>query len=245
MKVIVTRPFPDVERFAAELARVGADPVMSPAMAILRRDSAVDLEGVGALALTSANGVRAFAAVSDVRTLPVFAVGPATAEAAREAGFAGVSAAAGDVESLAELISQSKPASIVLHLAGSERAGDLVEALVRKGVKARRAVIYDAVEIEDLAPGAKAILADPDEKPAVVFFSPRSARLFLAQAKRAALLDRLKDCLALCLSDEIAAAIRAEKWSAIRVATGRDGEAMLRLVTEVISERKGRTDAPR
>lgn len=245
MKVIVTRPSPDAEHFAAELVRVGADPALSPAMAILRRDSAIDLEGVGALAFTSANGVRAFAALSDVRTLSVFAVGPATAEAAREAGFATVSTAESDVESLAALISQSKPASIVLHLAGSERTGDLVAALARKGVMARRAVIYDAVEIEELAPSAKAILADPEEKPAVVFFSPRSARLFLAQVKRASLSDRLKDCLALCLSDEIAAAIRAEEWSAIKIASSRDSEAMLRLVSEAISERNGRTDPPR
>lgn len=245
MKVIVTRPSPDAERFAAELRRIGADPALSPAMAILRREGAIDLEGAFALAFTSANGVRAFAALSGVRDLPVFAVGPATAEAARDAGFASVSTAEGDVESLAALISQSKPAGMVLHLAGGERAGDLVEALVRKGVKARRAVIYDAVEIEDLAPGAKAILADAGEKPAVVFFSPRSARLFLAQAARAALSDRLKGCLALCLSDDIAAAIRAEDWSAIRVASGRSGDAMLRLVAEAISERNGRTDAPR
>lgn len=245
MKIIVTRPSPDAERFAAELARIGADPALSPVMAILRRDSAIDFEGAGAFAFTSANGVRAFAALSDVRTLPVFAVGPVTAEAAREAGFAGVSTANGDVESLAAFISQSKPASTVLHFAGSEQAGDLVEALARKGVKARRTVIYDAVEIEDLAPEAAATLADPGEKPAVVFFSPRSARLFLAQVKRAALQGRLKDCLALCLSDEIAAVIRAEKWSAIRVASSRGGEAMLRLVAEAISERNGRTDAPR
>lgn len=245
MKVIITRPSPDAETFGREVARAGAAPVLSPVMAIRARKLAIDLEGVSALAFTSANGVRAFAARSPARGLKAFAVGAATADAARQSGFAQVEAAQGDVESLAALISAAKPASVVLHLAGSERAGDLVGFLAARGVRARREVIYDADEIEDLAPKAAAILADDKEYPAVVFFSPRSGRLFLRQAARAGLTERLCNAAALCFSAEIAAAIEGVRWSTVRIAPERTAEAMLRLIEVALAERKGRTVAPR
>ena len=50
----------------------------------------LDLDGVQALIATSANGVRAFAARDPRRSLPVCAVGDATARAASDAGFADV-----------------------------------------------------------------------------------------------------------------------------------------------------------
>ncbi len=56
------------------------------------------LDGAQAILATSANGVRALARRSRARDLPVFAVGPQTAEAAREAGFANVKSADGDAE---------------------------------------------------------------------------------------------------------------------------------------------------
>lgn len=244
MKVIVTRPSPDAESFARRLMQIGADPILSPVMAILRRDVALDLEQIAALAFTSANGVRAFAGLSALRNRPVFAVGSATAAAARAAGFADVQAAQGDVETLAALIAQSKPAGPILHLAGSERAGDLILLLARRGVEARRAALYDAVEIDNLEPQARALLAESSENPAVVLFSPRSARLFLAQARRAGLAHRLNNAVALCLSQDVAAAAGAATWLEIRVAETRDADAMLRLVSEV-SERIGRMSAPR
>src|SRR4051794_41252334 len=63
----------------------------------------LDLEGVQALLCTSANGVRATAARTTRRDLPVLAVGDATARAARDVGFAHVESAGGDVEGLARL----------------------------------------------------------------------------------------------------------------------------------------------
>jgi uroporphyrinogen-III synthase len=245
MKVIITRPSPDAESLAAEIAEIGADPVFSPVMAILPRTVVIDLVGVKALAFTSANGVRAFTAIEDARNLPVFAVGAATAGAARAAGFGEVLAADGDVESLASLIAQSKPLGPVLHLAGRERAGDLVRLLAGRGVDARRAVIYDGVETEHLSPQARAVLADETQNPAVVFFSPRSAALFLGQAARAGLAARLQNAVALCLSEEVAAAARKARWSAVLVAGARDASAVSELVRQTLAGRKGRKDAPR
>jgi uroporphyrinogen-III synthase len=80
-------------RIAGRPAAGGRDPVAE-----------IDLTHVAALAFTSVNGVEAFARLSAERRSPVFAVGDRTARAAREAGFADVVSADGDVEALAALI---------------------------------------------------------------------------------------------------------------------------------------------
>lgn len=245
MKIIITRPSPDAEAFAAELRGIGAEPVLSPVMAIRHRRVEVGLQGIEALAFTSANGVRAFAANSTHRNIAVFAVGAATGAAAREAGFEAVSIADGDVESLAALISGAKPTAAVLHLAGSERAGDLIAALARAGVSARREVIYDAVAIEDLSPQARAVLAQDGANSAVVFFSPRSARLFLAQVARAGLSARLAGVAALCLSLDVAAAAGEARWASIDAAATRDAKGLLALLAARLDGRNGRKGAGR
>ncbi len=125
--------------------------------------AAPDLDGIVALAFTSANGVSAFAALTPDRTRPVFAVGDATAGAARAAGFARVQSASGDLDRLAALLIAQGPGAGPLLVAGArEPAGDL-PALLRGHVEAKALPVYEAVET-----GAAA--------PAVLIHSARAAR---------------------------------------------------------------------
>src|SRR3974390_940486 len=86
MRILITRPVEDAEAIAARLAELGHDTVVAPLLTIRYLDRAVPLEGVQAILATSANGVRAFSRLSARRDLPLFAVGPQTAEEARRAG---------------------------------------------------------------------------------------------------------------------------------------------------------------
>ena len=109
MKVLVTRPEGDAEQLAARLAERGHASVIENLLTIRFRPEAARslgpfLDGVQALLFTSANGVRAFAAASERRDFRVFAVGNATAAAARAAGFAEVTSAGGAVDDLAKLV---------------------------------------------------------------------------------------------------------------------------------------------
>jgi len=83
--------------------------------------------------------VRTFADLSGERSIRVFAVGAATAQAARAAGFRLVLSADGDIEALAEGIGQRRGElrGAVLHPGAAELAGDLVGALEKLGVQAR------------------------------------------------------------------------------------------------------------
>ena len=232
MKVINTRPSPDAAPFTQAVRAAGAEVILSPVMEIRFKTAAAPVEPGEALAFTSANGVRAFARVNDDRTLPVFAVGAATEAAARAAGFQRVAAANGDVDSLADLIASAKGHRQILHLAGTDRAGDLVAALAAKGVPARRIVLYDAVPMAHLNAEARAALAADPENCAVGLFSPRSAALFYAQAVSDGVEDRLSGALLLAFSDAVADAALADRWRAVKIAQERSVEAMASLLRD-------------
>ncbi len=142
---------------------------------------------MAALALTSPNGARAFAALTDRRDWQIFAVGEATANMAERLGFVDVSCAYGTVDDLAALIIKSKPDQIV-HLSGVHIAGDLVDALTQAGIKAQRTIIYATHPVETLPQAAQQALSclEADSSPqAVLLYSPKGALRFVSLMQEA------------------------------------------------------------
>ncbi len=173
LRLWVIRARPGAEATAARLVEMGHHPLVSPLLAVRRLQPRLDLTGVGAIAFTSRNGVAAFAALHPERALPVFAVGDATAEAARAAGFLHVRSASGDVNDLAALIIAGAVDGAVLIAGAREPAGDLPGALKAAGVETRAAVLYAAVA----APGGRGLAALKAGKlDGVLIHSPRAAR---------------------------------------------------------------------
>lgn len=195
MRLLLTRPLADAVPLAELLAGQGHDVVVSPLINIELETQAPmpPVDAHGALAFTSANGVRALRAqwqaqgtradeVAAWRQLPVFAVGAQTAAAAQAAGFATIHQATGEVTALAALIAAHHAAALpVLHIAGRHRAGDLAALLDEKAVPAQRAVLYHAAAAEAFTDAARAALCDGDAPiDAVLLYSQRSAAIFLA-----------------------------------------------------------------
>jgi len=181
-RIWVTRAQPGADATAERVRALGHDALIAPLLAVRALpDVQVDLSGVAALAFTSANGVRAFADIHGERAIRVFAVGAATAQAARAAGFKLVLSADGNVDALAEGIGQRRGElrGAVLHLGAAEPAGDLVGGLEKQGVIAKSLILYETVpaplEAED---AAQLVLAD-----AVLLHSPRAAQALNAVLK--------------------------------------------------------------
>ncbi|HEY4030104.1 MAG TPA: uroporphyrinogen-III synthase [Caulobacteraceae bacterium] len=149
MRIWITRAEPGASRTAEKVRALGHEPVVAPLLEVHALPTAIDLDGVGALAFTSANGLHAFAERSAERALPVFTVGDATAAAARKAGFTDVTSAGGDLQALAGLIAAhaGRIAGAVLAPGPREPAGDLPAALAAKGkgkgVAARALPLYE------------------------------------------------------------------------------------------------------
>ncbi|MDO8900122.1 MAG: uroporphyrinogen-III synthase [Caulobacter sp.] len=195
----ITRAEPGATATAARLRALGHMPLVLPLLEVRPvTETAPDLAGVGALAFTSANGVRVFAQLSEVRALPVFAVGAACAQAARAAGFRQVLSADGDVAALAAGIASRAEEfrGAVLHPAATEPAGDLAGALARTGVACRTAPIYATVPVTPPA----AALDQALRAEAALVYSPKAARQ-LAMLMRG---RQAPDLRALCLSKAVA-----------------------------------------
>ena len=231
-RILITRPREDAEPLAAELVRRGFTPLVQPMLEIRTlQGPPLNLEGVQALLCTSANGVRATAARTTRRDLPVLAVGDATARAARDAGFAHVESAGGDVEGLARLAARrlEPAAGRLLHAAGTAVAGDLAGDLGRAGFTVERHVLYAAEPVTEFEPGTLAALY-AGTIDAVLFFSPRTAQSFVKVVHKAGLADRFGKVVALCLSEAVGMAVRTVNWQNVQVATQPEQAALLDLL---------------
>lgn len=211
MKVWITRARPGADSTAARLTALGFTPVVAPLLVVRPLPAEIDLAGVDALTFTSMNAVAAFAASSPSRDRPVFAVGDATARAAREAGFASVHSADGDLTALATLIRADGKGLTLLHPAAAQPAGDLA-ALVGDAAHIRTITVYETVETD----------ARPSEAwHAVLIHSPRAARALASAAPDVA------GGLACAISEAAAAPLTPLGFAQVRVATVPTEDALL------------------
>ena len=239
-RALVTRPRAEAEGLAQALAERGIEAIVEPLLDIHYRDGpAPDLAGIQAILCTSANGVRALARLSPERELPLLAVGDATAARARAEGFTRVESAGGNVEDLARLVcDRLRPGNGRLcHVAGSEVAGDLVGMLRDHGFSIDRAVLYEARPAASLSAAAVRSLGAGIVDFAL-FFSPRSAAIFLSLAERAELADALRTVTAVSISAAADAAFRAAVFRERRIAEAPTEPALLSALDRLLAERR-------
>tara|TARA_R110000868_G_scaffold120275_2_gene319321 strand:+ start:885 stop:1613 length:729 start_codon:yes stop_codon:yes gene_type:complete len=238
MRLLVTRPDEDASPLIAALEAMGHQAFHMPLLNVRHLPDAVIPSRVWqALLITSANGVRALSAHRDaagLMHLPVYAVGEASAAAARDAGFAQVMAAGGDVVSLAADVSAAlKPeGGALLHVAGSVLAGDLKGMLEASGFSVERAVLYEADVATQLPAAGRRLLAGggSDEGiDGVLFFSPRTATTFVMLVLEAGLGPRMAGLTAFCLSQAVADALAPLTFGRIAVSATPTQAALISL----------------
>lgn len=223
-QVLVTRPAEQAAATARRLEATGFAPVLAPALVIHAQRLAA-IPPVQAVLVTSANAIPALPA--RLRRLPLLAVGDATAECARAAGFADVASAGRDAAALAALAAKrlDPGAGPVLLAAGVSQGTALAVALRGAGFRVLRRIAYAARPARGLPAPARRALARGTVRHAL-FFSPASARAAVR------LLRGLPTAAvtALAISPATAAALSPLKWAGIRVASSPDQEALLALL---------------
>lgn len=230
MLIAVTRPEEDAGPLTAKLEAMGHEVVMAPLLAIKPRAhvSIPDLPWQ-AIAVTSANGIRALPQDHKLALFRTLTVGPQSLKQARAAGFA-AEAHGGDVNGLAAFIRAAlKPqAGPILYLSGAETAGDLAAQLEAAGFDCHRVVLYDAAPAERLGAAEEALRSGAMD--AVLLYSPRSARIWRGLVEAAGLSPAAQRVHHLCLSRNVAAAL-PESWKTW-VSTTPDEAAMLALLEQ-------------
>ncbi|MCW5713052.1 MAG: uroporphyrinogen-III synthase [Bauldia sp.] len=233
MRLLVTRPQPDANRTATRLRALGHAPLVQPMLS--PEYLHLDIPGVpGAIVVTSRNGVRALAFLPNAARwtrVPLFAVGAATAAAARQAGFADVRSADGDSMALADLISATLDPAVgdVLYPAAENRRPDLERILPERGFALRVAVAYRMCPAEALATPVRTALAGR-EIDGILLYSARTAVIFAGLVAAAGLNDALAEAGIYAISRATADAAAWPDPSRLRIAAEPTEEAILALL---------------
>jgi uroporphyrinogen-III synthase len=177
--VLLTRPLEDSRVFADRLAEEGVESLIWPLTRIVPAGGELALPpGTDALLVTSAHGIRAFAALRRERALPVLAVGRKTAEVARGLGFHNVLSADADAEALAAMARASAYRRF-FHPRGRDVAADLPALIGGPARAVTEAVLYRAEETgPPPAPVADALARG--RVGAVTIWSRRNAEILAA-----------------------------------------------------------------
>ena len=233
MRILLTRPEEDARIVAERLHEAGHEILSAPLLSVHFHDGPpLDPEGVQGVLATSANGVRALARRTARRDLPLFAVGPQTAKAARAARFEYVENADGDAAALAEAVPRWARADngVLLHVAGTQGDGRLAAMLGAKGFEVRTEFLYDVVAASALPAGAVEALSQ-GTLDAALFFSPRSARVFKDCVVRGRLAETCPNVIAVCISKAAATALSPLVFAECRIAAKPNRDALLACLT--------------
>jgi len=233
MRVLVTRAVEDASDIAAELVARGHEPLIAPLLDIQYRGGPpLDLSAVQAVLATSKNGVRALALRTTRRDLPILAVGPQTAAAARALGFANVRHANGDAVALANAVPDwaTPDKGLLFYAAGAERSSDLADRLTMKGYTVRTHALYEAVEITVLPAGVRGAL-EHGLLDAVLVFSPRSARILVDRLSGDGLAQACRTIDAYAISAAAAEPLKVLPFRSIHWASQPSRESLLALLT--------------
>lgn len=225
--VWLTRPQADSARLAARLAAHGIHSLVAPLTQIVPLVVADAWPAAEVILLTSRHGAASLAAApAQVRALPAYCVGEATAEAAREAGVRPEAVGReGVLPLLARMRESLRAGTRVLYPCGTELRHPVAMLLPQMTVLPR--IVYDAQPLAAL-PEAVADAASFAQLRGVAVFSPRAGQLLQARLAAAAL--SAAQLRAYCLSLEVAQALAGCGCERLLVAAAPEFNAMVDLI---------------
>jgi uroporphyrinogen-III synthase len=212
--VIVLRPEPGASATVARARARGLDAISMPLFEVEAVAwAAPDPAEFDALLLTSANAVRhGGTALEAFRTLPVHAVGAATAEAAREAGFTIAGSGTDGVDALLESL---EPELRLMHLCGEDRRTAANPRQAIKAIPVYRSRAIDPPPGLEQANGA-----------VVLAHSPRAGQ-------RLAELIADRGSIAIAAISSAAAEAAGTGWGEIHIALEPSDDALLALAARL------------
>ena len=221
-RVLILRPEPGASATAVGARERGLNPIVVPLFAVKAVEwQARDPASFDALLLTSANAVRfGGEQLAALRGLPLHAVGMATAEAARDAGFTIASTGESGID---RLLGSIEPGLRLLHLCGEHRrvpdgSRQVITPLV----------VYRANPIAADLSGATGSVA--------LVHSPRAGERFAALIDKAGI---ARASIAIAAISSAAAETVSQGWAAVESADGPSDHALLALAEQLCKKMAG------
>ncbi|MEJ8475780.1 uroporphyrinogen-III synthase [Roseibium algae] len=204
MRFLLTRPEPECTRSAEKLRELGHEVFQAPMLRMVEKPSPLfDLEGVSALAVTSARVADILVGHQQIdllASLPVYAVGDRSAEVLQGAGFQDVISAQGNVADLARQIVSGHSGGQVLYLAAQDRAGDLEELLKTAQISCVLNELYQMEPVVDIDMDLLQIL-EVHCVDAVLIYSRRTAETLVARLEAVSRIDLLHGMRVVAISE--------------------------------------------
>lgn len=222
--VALTRPLADSRRLAAELASKGIPTFSVPMLTIepcpefSTAWNSLNNAKLQAIIVTSRHAVEAMKQEEGRRDVTLFAVGMATAQEAKLAGFQHVWSAEGHAASLMEHIrAANKPGGgLILYVRGRDITRDLAGELRAEGYDVVEMQAYRA-ELSDHLPDDYLQALRSGQIGEVWFYSIRSAEHYVELAERYGVSALHAGITAATLSDAISLRVTGLPWGSFRL----------------------------
>lgn len=220
--LLILRPEPGASRTVRAATALRLDAVAVPLFAIEPLHwFPPDPVRFDAVMFTSANAVRAGgASLSRYGALPAYAVGTATAEAARQTGFSHVREGPGDAAGLTALL-EAEGVLRVLHFCGAHRRESAAP-----GLMIERTTVYESATIERPEGLDEAL----EQAPLALLHSPRAAERFAALVDA---LGRSRATISVAAISPAAIAAAGSGWARMEAAATPDDAALLALAARL------------
>lgn len=220
-RVLVLRPEPGASATVKRARERGLDVLAMPLFEIEAVEwQAPQASRFDGLLLTSANAVRCGGEqLKDLCALPVYAVGEATAQAARNAGFDVAATGDGGVD---WLLGSIEPELKLLHLAGADR---MIPENALQEIESITVYRADAKEAVDVSAARNSI---------ALIHSPRSGRRF------AELMITHKASITIAAISRYASDAVGDGWARVEVADAPNDEALLALTERLCNKAPAR-----
>ena len=182
---------------------------------------------VQAILLTSANAIPALS--DEAKSKKIFAVGKATAEAARASGCCHVLTGNADGKALALLVAETchPEDGALLHIGGEVVREDLHRSLEVEGFHIKREVVYRAASATHLSDELQSAWRSRGIA-AVLLFSPRTAEILVRLLIEHGLSGYVDRTAAICVSEATATPCRELDWREICLAPRPNQDALIR-----------------
>ncbi|KAF0183907.1 MAG: uroporphyrinogen-III synthase [Hyphomonadaceae bacterium] len=212
---LIIRTEPGASFTAQKVQQLGFSPIILPAAIAVATHAKFDHSNVQAILVTSSNAPRLADFCPEALAIPVYAVGDATAAAAQEIGFQNVISAGGDASALAVLVADrlDKRHGALLHLRGTEVAGDVVGFLGACGFEVRSHIVYETALNPDFKASLRAILSA--NSGVILFHSPNGAQRFAANCEP----EMVKNWVAIGISNAALKIFEAGLWPFVAIET--------------------------
>lgn len=214
MKLVLTRPYYDSVEFKKLLEQEssGFSFIIEPMLEIKFLQKDVDVRQENIFLITSVNSVRALAKNTESRSMHLVTVGNSSAKEAVGLGFTNVKCATDELpdlfgeEAMIEYIKRNvSSGSKLLHISANITKGGIKNELKKLGHDIDTIILYKSKKKEMSADLLGRI--NNEESLGFIFFSPRTAAIFVSELKENNLENKLRNSFAFCFSGNVLKAL--------------------------------------